>query len=168
MNPRLSSTRPHYLLGALVGGLAAGILDIIYAIVLSRVAGRSALGVLKSVASGLLGAEAFKGGIPTAVLGLALHLGITVVAAGIYLYAARQSVFMREHYLLCGSIFGVLVYLTMNFVVLPLSAVPFHLTYPPQALVQGFVSHAVLVGIPIALCVRRFSFYPAQASSSVA
>ncbi len=161
----VSDTRPQYLLGALVGGLAAGILDIVYAFVLSALGGGSPLGVLKSVASGLLGAEAFKGGIPTAALGLALHLGITVTAAGIYLFAARQAVFVREHYLLCGSIFGVLVYLAMNFVVLPLSAVPFHLTYPPQALLQGFVSHALLVGIPIALCVRRFSFYPAQASS---
>jgi hypothetical protein len=45
----------------------------------------------------------------------------------------------------------------MNFVVLPLSAVPFKLTYSPQVIAQGFVSHALLVGIPIALCVRRFS-----------
>ncbi len=162
------NTRPHYLIGALIGGLAAGILDILYAFVLSGIGGGSPLGVLRSVASGLLGAQAFKGGIPAAALGLVLHLGITVVAAGIYLFAARQSVFIREHYLLCGSIFGVLVYLTMNFVVLPLSAVPFHLKYTPQTLLQGFVSHALLVGIPIALCVRRFSFNRAQAGPGAA
>jgi len=160
-----SNTRPHYLIGALVGGLVAGILDIIYAFILSSLRGGSALGVLKSVASGVLGAEAFKGGVPIAALGLVLHLGITMIAAGIYLFAALNSAFMREHYLLCGSIFGVLVYLTMNFVVLPLSAVPFHLKYPLQAIIQGFVSHAVLVGIPIAVCVRRFSLYRAQVSS---
>jgi len=163
-----SNTRPHYLIGALFGGLAAGILDIVYAFILSGIGGGSPLGVLKSVASGLLGAQAFKGGIPTAALGLVLHLGITVVAAGIYLLAARQVVFIREHYLLCGSIFGVLVYLAMNFVVLPLSAVPFHLKYTTQALLQGFVSHAVLVGIPIAVCVRRFSFHGAEGSSGAA
>ncbi len=161
----VSNTRSHYFIGALVGGLAAGILDILYAFILSGLGGGSPLGVLKSVASGLLGADAFKGGIPVAMLGLVLHLGITVVAAGIYLFAARQTVFMREHYLVSGSIFGVLVYLTMNFVVLPLSAVPFRLTYPPRALIQGFVSHALLVGIPIALCVRRFSFNRAQVSA---
>jgi len=97
-----------------------------------------------------------------AQIGLVLHLGITVVAAGIYLFIARQAVFVPEHYLLCGLIFGVVVYLVMNFVVLPLSAVPFHLTYPPRAILQGFVSHALLVGIPIAACIRRFSFYRAE------
>jgi hypothetical protein len=55
--------------------------------------------------------------------------------------------------------------ITTNFVVLPLSAVPFHLKYTPQSLLQGFVSHALLVGIPIDLCVRRFSFYRAPLSS---
>ena len=53
-----------------------------------------------------------------------------------------------------GTIFGICVYLVMNFVVLPLSAVPFKLSYPPATLFQGFVSHAILVGIPIALAVR--------------
>jgi hypothetical protein len=154
----VSKARPCHFVGALAGGLCAGILDIVYAFVLSGLDGGSPLGVLRSVASGLLGAAAFKGGLPAAALGLVLHLGINVVAASIYLFAARRAAFMRAHYLLCGSIFGVLVYLTMNFVVLPLSAIPFHLKYPPEALLQGFVSHALLVGIPIALCVRRFSF----------
>ncbi len=150
------SNRRLPFLGAVIGGLVAGILDIIYAFILSGLAGRKPLGALKAVASGVLGAEAFKGGMPTAALGLALHLGITIVAAFVYLFCARRVAYIREHYLLCGSIFGAIVYLVMNFVVLPLSAVPFKLTYSPQVIAQGFVSHALLVGIPIALCVRRF------------
>ena len=58
---------------------------------------------------------------------------------------------------MCGALFGVLVYLFMNFVVIPLSAFPFKLSYPPLWLLEGFVSHAVFVGIPIALSVRKFS-----------
>jgi hypothetical protein len=150
------------LLGALIGGLVAGVLDIVYAFILSGLAGRKPLGALKAVASGVLGAEAFKGGIPTAALGLVLHLGITVVAAWAYLFCARRATYIRDHYLVCGSIFGALVYLVMNFVVLPLSAVPFKLIYSPLVIVQGFVSHALLVGIPIALCVRRFSIARVQ------
>jgi hypothetical protein len=45
----------------------------------------------------------------------------------------------------------------MNFVVVPLSAVPFAIAYTPAKLAQGFLSHAVLVGLPIALAVRRWS-----------
>ena len=46
--------------------------------------------------------------------------------------------------------------LFMNFIVLPLSAFPFKLTYPPATLLRGFVSHGLLVGLPIALASKRF------------
>ena len=44
-------------------------LDIIYAIILTVRAGHSAIGTLQAIASGLVGAEAFQGGIPAAALG---------------------------------------------------------------------------------------------------
>jgi hypothetical protein len=139
----------------LLGGLLAGVLDIVYAFVLASMRGGTALGTLQSIASGLLGRDAYKGGVATGALGLALHLAILIIAAGIYWFAARNSTFIRRHVWICGAAFGVLVYLFMNFVVLPLSAVPFHITYTPMVILQGFISHALLVGLPIALCVRR-------------
>jgi hypothetical protein len=51
----------------------------------------------------------------------------------------------------------------MNFVVLPLSAFPFDLSYPPLRLLEGFVSHAFFVGIPIALAMSRFTNAPQRA-----
>jgi hypothetical protein len=146
------------LAAVLAGGLAAGVLDIVYAFVLAAMRGGTPVRVLQSVASGLLGAPAYKGGAATATLGLALHLGITIVAAGVYLLAARRVPSMRRHPVWAATLFGMLVYLVMNFVVLPLSAVPFKLSYPPAALIQGFVSHAVLVGWPIAFCLHRLHF----------
>jgi hypothetical protein len=163
-----TDSRTHPFVGVLAGGLIAGLLDIVYAFVLSGLNGGNPMGVLRSVASGLLGAAAFKGGMTTAALGLVLHLAITVVAAGVYFLLARRAAVVQEHYWIFGSIFGVLVFLTMNFVVLPLSAVPFKLTYPPLVLLQGFVSHAVLVGIPIALCLRYFGFARGRSSSAAA
>ena len=54
-----------------------------------------------------------------------------------------------------------LTFLFMNFVVIPLSAFPMKLKFPPMVFVRGFLSHTFLVGIPIALAVRHFSFrYP--------
>jgi hypothetical protein len=141
---------PPALAALLVGGLAAGALDIVYAFVLAALRGGTPVRVLQSVASGLLGAPAYQGGVPVAALGLALHMGITLVAAAVYFGAARRSPFAQRHYLLAGSLFGALMYLVMNFVVLPLSAIPFRINYTPLVLAQGFVSHAVLVGLPIA------------------
>ena len=149
--------------GVLVGGFAAGVLDIVYAFVDAGRRGSSPLRVLQAVASGLLGAEAFEGGVPAGVLGLVCHFTIAFGAAAVYYLAARRLALLREQPLLAGAIFGILVYLFMNFVVIPLSAAPFKLSYPPRVLLQGFVWHALLVGIPIALAVRRYSFRGAQA-----
>jgi hypothetical protein len=146
------------VLGVIAAGLAAGILDIFYAFVLGAIRGASPIRVLQAVASGVLGAEAFRAGPWTAVLGLVLHMAILVVAALVYFVVARRYQVVRRRYLVFGSVFGVGVYLVMNFVVLPLSAIPFTIAYPPEVVLQGFVSHALLVGLPIALFLRWFAF----------
>jgi len=109
------------------------------------------------VASGWLGKQAFDGGMPAAVLGLLSHYGILFVAAALYLAASRRFPLLRHRAVTCGLVFGVGVYLFMNFVVVPLAAVPFELSYTPSKLAQGFLSHSVLVGLPIALAIRRYS-----------
>ena len=141
----------------LLGGGIAATLDIIYAIVRNGGYGKSPLWVLQSVASGWMGNDAFTSGIAGGITGLASHYGILLVAAAIYLVASRSFPILRSQAIACGALFGVLVYLFMNFVVLPLSAFPYDLTYPLPRLLEGFVSHALLVGLPIALAIRRFS-----------
>ena len=153
---------PRRLAGVLVGGLIAGVLDITYACVYSSFYGRSPLWVLQSVASGLLGAKAFDGGIPTGALGLLLHFFIAVSAAGVYAAAAWRFPILREKAVASGAVFGVLFYLFMNFVVLPLSAFPLKISYRPPVLARGFLVHIFLIGIPIALAVRRFSVRRAE------
>lgn len=153
----VSGSSRRVLTGVVLGGLVAGILDIIYAFIAVGLRGGSPLGVLQSIASGLLGRSAFEGGVATGILGLACHLAITVGAAAIYFLASRHIAMLRERPYVCGVVFGILVYLFMNFVVLPLSAVPFQIKYTPLVLVKGFVSHALLVGLPIALILRHFS-----------
>ena len=113
--------------------------------------------MLQSVASGWTGEAAFTSGTTGGIIGLLSHYGILFVAAAIYLVASRSFPILRSRAMACGILFGVLVYLFMNFVVLPLSAFPFDLSYPPLRLLEGFVSHGFLVGIPIALAIRRYS-----------
>ena len=51
---------------------------------------------------------------------------------------------------------GELVFLFMYFVVIPLSAIgPVHFSIATY--ITGPIGHPLLVGLPIALCVRRFS-----------
>ena len=148
------------LVAILAGGGVAATLDIIYAILRNGGFGRSPLWVLQSVASGWLGSDAFESGGAGGALGLASHYAILFVAAALYDMASKQMPVLRSRAIACGIVFGVLVYLFMNFVVLPLSAFPFDLSYPPLRLLEGFVSHGFLVGIPIALAISRFTNPP--------
>ena len=143
------------LAAVLIGGGIAATFDIVYAILRNGQFGKSPLWVLQSVASGWLGEGAFTSGVPGGVLGLASHYGILFVAATIFYVASKRVGVLKSQALASGAIFGVLVYLFMNFVLLPLSAFPFTLSYPPLRLLEGFASHAAFVGIPIALAIRR-------------
>ena len=136
----------------LLGGLGAGILDITYAIVVSRLLrGTSAERVLQSVASGLLGESAYEGGAAVAALGLFLHFVIAFSAAAVYVLASRRLPTLVRRPWLWGALYGMAVYLFMNFVVLPLSAFPHHLSFPPSVLARGLAGHIVCVGLPISL-----------------
>ena len=111
--------------------------------------------MLQSVASGWLGNAAFEGGQATAALGLVSHYGILFAAAALYLVASRRLPVLRNRAVICGLLFGVGIYLFMNFVVVPLSAVPFRFKYTPAKLTRDLLVHTFLVGLPIALAVRR-------------
>jgi uncharacterized membrane protein YagU involved in acid resistance len=139
------------------GGLVAGVLDITYAFVASGLRGVGPVRVLQSVASGLLGAAAKEGGLATAALGLLLHFLIAFAIATVYYLASRRLGLLVRRAVICGLLYGIGVYLVMNFVVLPLSAIYFKPTYPLAVLLPGLVGHMLLIGLPIALITRRYS-----------
>src|SRR5829696_354371 len=133
-----SARRTGWLIAVLVGGGTAATLDMIYACVRNGAKGRTPMWVMQSVASGLLGEGAFETGASGALLGLACHYAILLTAAFLYLQASLRLPVLRSHVVASGALFGILVYLFMNFVVLPLSAFPFDLSYPAPRLAEGF------------------------------
>jgi len=140
----------------LLGGLSAGVLDLTAALVTSGLRGVKPIRVLQYIASGLLGADSFKGGLATATFGASLHFLIAFVAAAVYYGASRKLDFMMEQALVAGALYGIAVYLFMNLIVLPLSAVnkpPFTFT----SLVTGLIIHMLFVGLPISLATRLYA-----------
>jgi hypothetical protein len=134
------------------GGLIAGALDLTQAMILfgSRIP--------LSIAAGLLGRQAFKGGPGTYLLGVLLHFFIAASFAAVYYYAATGKLrFLLEHPLVCGLFYGAAVELVMNLVVLPLSALHARGPYTLYDLILGLVVHMVVVGLPIAFTVRWFA-----------
>ena len=112
--------------------------------------------ILQSVASGLLGPDAFKGGASSAALGLLLHFFIATVAAAVYYAASRKLTALLRRPVLFGALYGVAVYVFMNHLVVPLSAVPKRPFDLGQAAILVVV-HVVCVGLPIALAIRRYA-----------
>ena len=134
----------------LIGGLVVGILDITEVIIFYAFRGISPMRILQSVARGLYGQDAFTGGVRTAIIGLALHFFIAFCVVATYYAVSRRVTALRTHPFIAGAIYGVLVYLFMNFVVLPLSAVG-----PPKFTTVGVANqlfaHLFCIGIPAAL-----------------
>jgi hypothetical protein len=143
----------------LIGGLVAGALDLTAAFIVSWLrAGVSPARVMQSVASGLLGPAAFTGGAGAAVLGVAAHFFIATVWTALFYFASRRLRFMVDRPVVSGLLYGVAVYAFMNFVVIPLSAVPPRATpVPISGRIIGLLVIMFCIGLPIALIVRRYS-----------
>jgi hypothetical protein len=137
----------------LMAGLICGTLDGLSALALS---GGRWMRLFQFIASGLLGPRSFNGGLATVALGIAAHYSIALGAAAIYYGASGPLPFLVERAVLCGVVFGVLVHLFMNFVVLPLSAIgrrPFN----GRGFVMQLLVHMIVVGPSIALTIQYYS-----------
>jgi hypothetical protein len=142
----------------LLGGLTVGVLDIVDAIVFFGLhLGVSPIRIFQSVAAGVLGREAARaGGVPTAILGGALHVFIATTIVAIYVLVSRRWALLTRRAIACGLAYGVACYFVMSFVVVPLSAAGRGLAWPElPVLLNGVVGHALLVGLPAALFARR-------------
>ncbi len=172
---------PRILKIALIGGLVAGVLDILYAFIVygPLTYGMTPLAVLQSVAAGWTGREAaMAGGWATGAIGLASHFAIAIIMAAAYASAAGRFRALTARPVLWGFVYGLLLYVVMNYVVVQLSAAgadghfvadaadaaarlrrAFGALRPaaPMLLLGTLFTHTVLVGIPIALVARRFA-----------
>lgn len=138
------------------GGLIAGSMDITAACISTALqSGRSPQFVLQSVASGLLGADSYQGGFRSAALGLAIHFFIAYTWCTVYFLASRVLTILTRQAVICGLLYGLVVWLFMNGVVLPLT---FHRSFfhPLKSVIIGSTILMVCIGLPIALVVSRF------------
>ena len=153
----MSDSREHVAFKAIAwGGLLAGLGDYLFAFVLYG----WRLAVFQNVAGGLIGLQTARaGGVPTFVLGTLLHFLIAGIWAAIFWGLTRKLPMLARHAVPAGMLYGLVVYLGMNCVVLPLSALHVPLRLPPL-LSWPAAAHVFLVGPPIALAARRYLVGP--------
>jgi uncharacterized membrane protein YagU involved in acid resistance len=119
----------------LLGGIIAGTLDIGAA---SLINSAKPSRILQVIASGLPGKSAFADN-STAELGLVLQWAMSIVIASIFVVAVQWTPILKRHWLKTGLAYGVVIFLVMNYVVLPLSAIG----HPPRFRVVHFMEDIV-------------------------
>jgi uncharacterized membrane protein YagU involved in acid resistance len=138
-------------LGAiLLGGLVAGTIDIGAAALINTT---DPLIILRAIASGVLGRAAFQGGLPVSALGLVLQEAMSLVIAAIYVLAAVRLPVLIRRWIPASLFYGVVIYVVMTFIVVPLSAAPMKLHF---ALVRNAEDLAamLLFGLIIGFCTQ--------------
>jgi uncharacterized membrane protein YagU involved in acid resistance len=146
------------LVTAALGGGVGGLLDCLYATILwGFILGHNPAGIWQSVASGLLGKASYDGGSATVLLGLALHFFIAFLMALVYVLASRRLPVLTARPVLMGVLYGLVLYLVMNFVVVPLSAIGPRFPTSLKSVVLPLLPHILFVGPAIALITARRS-----------
>jgi hypothetical protein len=150
------------LRAVLFGGLIAGSLDIAAACLINW-AGPST--IMQAIAGGLLGPASFRMGAGSALLGLALQWFMSCLIAAIYVGAAYLQPRLLRHWASSGCAFGIPIYLVMNFVVVPLSAVAHRPTFTMITVAENLLA-MILFGFVVAYCARRWTASSAGGRSS--
>lgn len=133
------------------GGMTAAVLDIADPIVYHGLRGVPAIRIFQSVASGLMGRDAFRGGVPTAVLGFVLHTAILMVAAWLFVEVSQRHRTLVRRPLITGPLYGLAIYAVMRWIVVPASRAPMRGETDLAGLLNMLFAHTVLVGLPIVL-----------------
>ena len=161
MNNTFSLTTKHRLqkpviITMLLAWLVAGTLDITYAIIMwGPVFGKiTAAQLLQGISSVLIGKDALTGGMATALLGLAMHYGISLAWTLIYFFIFPRLPFLARNKWISGMLYGVFVWAMMSLVILPLvTGRAWH--YSTMAFIKNIAPMVLLFGPAIALIIKK-------------
>ena len=151
------NSRNSLLRSIVLGGIIIGMLHVIIQewLVFSLLQKTPFILVLQYLASGALGNAAFEGGLATALLGVLFHFCVSFVVAGVFILSADRIPLLRRYVIVGSLLYGIGVFIVMNFIVLPLSAAPPLPAPPLPLLIELIIEHALLIGLPLGILIRR-------------
>lgn len=132
--------------------LIAGTLDGLAAVIF--LAKMNFTGVFQYIASAILGKEAFSGGIKTALIGLVLHYIIAFSFTLFYMFTASKIALLKQHFILSGIIYGLLVWTVMNLIIVPLTKIP-QAPFHAEKVILNAVILIFCIGLPISYLTAR-------------
>jgi len=136
-------------------GLFVGFLDIAVACIDAYLRfGSSPLAVFRFIASGVFGEAAFSGGVPMAMWGCIFHFFIATSWTFLYFLAYPKLPRLSKSRIASGIVFGLVIWLVMNLIVLPLSSVP-PMQFDTLRALKGIVILMICVGLPASFIVSK-------------
>ena len=140
----------------LVSTLIAGTLDIFAAFINAYISANIWPDmVLKYIASGVFGNDAYEGGGKMVLFGLIFHFTIALTCAVIFYFVYSKLSLLRNNVILNAFLIGVVAWIVTTHIVIPMSQIP-----PPSfTLSKALTSILILViciGIPIAYRAKQF------------
>ena len=140
----------------LKAGLLAGTLDICSACVQYYIrTGKGPANVLRFVASGVFGKDALAGGTGMAAAGLFFHYLVAFIWTILFFIICPEVMRYIKSTVLAGILYGLVVWLIMNRVVLPLSAAP-PIPFKWSAALQAALILVFAIGLPLSVIIGKY------------
>jgi hypothetical protein len=137
-------------------GLIAGTLDIAENLVFNAFRHITPVQIFQYIASGLTGTWAFHAGMESVALGVAIHYTIALFWTTVYYAGSRWLGTLIRWPVMCGLVYGGVVYLIMNFAVLPVTRVPHaRAAMTVASRVSGVLALLLCIGVTVAVLVQR-------------
>ncbi len=137
-------------------GLIAGTLDISENLIFNAFRHITPIMIFQYIASGLTGRWAFSAGVMSVVLGAGIHYSIALIWTAVYYGASRWWGVLARRPVMCGLVYGAVVYLVMNLAVLPLTRVPHaRAAMTLSSRISGVLALLLCIGLTIALLTAR-------------
>jgi len=145
---------PAVLRAGVVAGLLGGVLIDAYLLVTVVLIGHVATfeGFYQFVAAGAIGPAAYADGAGSALLGVAVHLFVSLSWGIGYAYLAATTPQLRTRPIVSGIAYGILVMLAMQLVEV---AANMYKIPGPAAWFNTFFAHTLFFGLPVALSTSR-------------
>ncbi|MDB4906751.1 MAG: hypothetical protein JWO05_1535 [Gemmatimonadetes bacterium] len=135
-------------------GLATGVVDFLWAVVLTACYGKSQLKLWQGVASVPFGKGMLDGGLPTAAIGVVVHFGVAFSWSALLLVLLMRSSWLRGVLASPGGLFKVaVVWGPLIWAVMSLVMIPLFTGNPTTVNARWFiqlVGHVFFVGLPMA------------------
>lgn len=119
---------------------------IVYAVILKKA---TVLLILQRIAAAAFGLRALKGGYSMALWGLVFHYIIAFSFAAAYILLYPHQPLMRKNRVISGVLYGLLVWIIMNRIVLPMTKLPL-IRFQWSGALIGAALLVFFIGLPVA------------------